>query len=99
MDNYFKASDILDNAIGTDAYFQIKSILLGTKTADVAPVRHGRWIEDERTYPGPGLKNNLCSACGEVAGAWKEGLEPGRKWAYCPNCGARMDKEDEHETD
>ena len=62
--------------------------------ADVAPVRHGRWIEDERTYPGPGLKNNLCSACGEVAGAWKEGLEPGRKWAYCPNCGARMDKED-----
>ena len=67
--------------------------------ADVAEVRHGRWIEDERTYPGPGLKNNLCSACGEVAGAWKEGLEPGRKWAYCPNCGARMGKEDEHEAD
>ena len=61
--------------------------------ADVAPVRHGRWIEDERTYPGPGLKNNLCSVCGEIAGSWKEGLEPGRKWAYCPNCGARMDKE------
>ena len=66
--------------------------------ADVAPVRHGRWIEDERTYPGPGLKNNLCSVCGEIAGSWKEGLEPGRKWAYCPNCGARMGKEDEHET-
>ena len=61
--------------------------------ADVAEVRHGRWIEDERTYPGPGLKNNLCSVCGEIAGSWKEGLEPGRKWAYCPNCGARMDKE------
>ena len=66
-------------------------------TADVAEVRHGRWIEDERTYPGPGLKNNLCSVCGEIAGLWKEGLEPGRKWAYCPNCGARMGKEDEHE--
>ena len=63
--------------------------------ADVAEVRHGRWIEDERTYPGPGLKNNLCSVCGEIAGSWKEGLELGRKWAYCPNCGARMDKEDE----
>ena len=63
--------------------------------ADVVEVRHGRWIEDERTYPGPGLKNNLCSVCGEIAGSWKEGLEPGRKWAYCPNCGARMDKEDE----
>ena len=68
--------------------------------ADVAPVRHGRWIEDERTYPGPGLANNLCSVCGEIAGAWKEGLEPGRKWAYCPNCGAKMDrKEDGHEAD
>lgn len=58
--------------------------------ADVVGVRHGRWIEDERTYPGPGLKNNLCSVCGEIAGSWKEGLEPGRKWAYCPNCGALM---------
>ena len=67
--------------------------------ADVVEVRHGRWIEDERTYPGPGLKNNLCSVCGEIAGSWKEGLEPGRKWAYCPNCGARMEKEDEHEAD
>ena len=66
--------------------------------ADVAPVRHGRWIEDERTYPGPGLANNLCSVCGEIAGAWKEGLAPERKWAYCPACGALMDgKEDEHE--
>lgn len=37
MDNYFKASDILDKAFGTDAYFPIKSILLGTKTADVVP--------------------------------------------------------------
>lgn len=68
-----------------------------TPAADVAEVRHGRWIEDERTYPGPGLKNNLCSVCGEIAGAWKEGLAPERKWAYCPNCGARMGKEDGHE--
>ena len=58
--------------------------------ADVVEVRRGRWIEDERTYPGPGLKNNLCSVCGEIAGSWKEGLELGRKWAYCPNCGALM---------
>ena len=75
----------------------VMAVLDTIPAADVAEVRHGRWIEDERTYPGPGLKNNLCSVCGEIAGSWKEGLEPGRKWAYCPNCGARMDKEDEHE--
>lgn len=72
------------------------AIVMHAPAADVVEVRHGRWIEDERTYPGPGLKNNLCSVCGEIAGSWKEGLEPGRKWAYCPNCGARMGKEDEH---
>lgn len=78
-----------NKAFGHDA-IEIMAEIHYMPAADVAPVRHGRWIEDERTYPGPGLKNNLCSACGEVAGAWKEGLEPGRKWAYCPNCGALM---------
>ena len=76
----------------------VRQNILDMPAADVAEVRHGRWIEDERTYPGPGLANNLCSVCGEIAGAWKEGLAPERKWAYCPACGALMDgKEDEHE--
>lgn len=85
-----------NKAFGHDA-IEIMAEIHYMPAADVAPVRHGRWIEDERTYPGPGLKNNLCSVCGEIAGSWKEGLEPGRKWAYCPNCGARMGKEDGHE--
>lgn len=50
MDNYFSARDILDKAIGTDAYFQIKSILFSLKAADVAEVRHGRWIEYPRAH-------------------------------------------------
>ena len=75
MDNYFKASDILDKAISTDAYFQIKSILLGTKTADVAPVVHAQWEDD------------TCTNCGY-------GVYPWNNTGYCPNCGARMDKED-----
>ena len=86
-----------NKAFGHDA-IEIMAEIHYMPAADVAPVRHGRWIEDERTYPGPGLKNNLCSVCGEIAGSWKEGLEPGRKWAYCPNCGALMEgKEDEHD--
>ena len=38
MDSYFRARDILDKAMGTDAYFQIKSILTGMKAADVVEV-------------------------------------------------------------
>ena len=64
MDNYFKASDILDKAIGTDAYFPIKSILLGTKTADVVPVVR---CEECRYYQNAKLNKKgflICPASG-----------------------------------
>ena len=99
MKEYIKREDAINLLwlFADESCASVVSDFESLPAADVAEVRHGRWIEDERTYPGPGLKNNLCSVCGEIAGSWKEGLEPGRKWAYCPNCGARMGKEDEHE--
>ena len=54
--------------------------------ADVAPVRHGRWIK-----PVPGDGENYCSVC-HAEQPWFYGYgyyEPD----YCPSCGARMDKE------
>lgn len=97
MKEYIKREDAINLLwlFADESCASVVSDFESLPAADVAEVRHGRWIEDERTYPGPGLKNNLCSVCGEIAGSWKEGLEPGRKWAYCPNCGARMGKEDE----
>ena len=69
--------------------------------ADVAPVRHGRWV-DENKNPIPWDECNskcpshsaYCSECGEWLTASDEYPVTG---LYCPNCGARMDKEDEHE--
>ena len=84
MDNYFSSKDILDKAIGTDAYFQIKSILFGLKAADVAEVKHGRWID------------GVCSECGFDAMYYK-GIPAQVYTDYCPSCGARMDKEDGRE--
>jgi hypothetical protein len=84
MDNYFSARDILDKAIGTDAYFQIKSILFSLKAADVAEVRHGRWIAVRGESSGLNWKCSLCA---------KRVLQ---KSPYCPNCGALM-KEEEHD--
>ena len=55
--------------------------------ADVAEVRHGRWI-----HPVPGDGENHCSVC-HAEQPWFYGYgyyEPD----YCPNCGARMDKEE-----
>ena len=83
MDNYFSSREILEKAIGTDAYFQIKSILFGLKAADVE-VKHGRWID------------GVCSECGFDAMYYK-GIPAQVYTDYCPSCGARMDKEDGRE--
>lgn len=53
--------------------------------ADVAEVRHGRWIDVRGESSGLNWKCSLCA---------KRVLQ---KSPCCPNCGARMDKEDEHE--
>ena len=47
---------------------------------DVAPVRHGRWVSVE------GGSFYECSNCGYLTDYHLSN--------YCPNCGAKMDKED-----
>lgn len=62
------------------------SELMAIPAADVAEVRHGRWIFEPGKIP-------YCSEC-------KEYSDDGDKGAtFCPWCGVRMDKEDEHEAD
>lgn len=77
--------------------------------ADVAPVKHGHWILKKRTkLVSTGIakvaeygaavimkkhitvKIPYCSICGERGGDDKLDATP-----FCPNCGARMDKESE----
>ena len=53
-----------------------------TQAADVVPVRHGRWIEQEKYTFGTMYD---CSICGDRI------LDNGHSWNYCPNCGAKMD--------
>lgn len=61
--------------------------ILDAPAADVAPVRHGRWVD------------NHCTACGMMPMGdemWKNhGFEPplfDRFMDYCPSCGAKMDE-------
>ena len=55
--------------------------LLSIPAADVAPVRHGRWVEQEKYDFGTMYD---CSICGDRI------LDNGHSWNYCPNCGAKM---------
>ena len=59
-------------------------------SADVVPVRHGRWIEQEKYTFGVMYD---CSICGDRI------LDNGRPWNYCPQCGARMDGDSDGKAD
>ena len=50
--------------------------------ANVASVRHGRWVEKEKYTFGIMYDCSLCE---------NRILDTGHPWHYCPNCGAKMD--------
>lgn len=61
--------------------------ILDAPAADVAPVRHGRWIEPSRLYYD--AKQYECSLCCSDT-FWKKHSIT-EKYPHCPNCGAKMD--------
>ena len=63
------------------------SALREQDAADVATVRHGRWIETPRLYYG--AKQYECSLCYSDKFWNKHSIY--EKYPHCPNCGARMD--------
>ena len=69
---------------GFDEYARmiVPNTIKNMPAADVAPVRHGRWIEQEKYTFGVMYD---CSICGNRI------LDNGHSWNYCPNCGCRMD--------
>lgn len=93
MDEYIKKSYAIDAVL--DVYYDTPDIdLSGEKfeaaifkipPADVATVRHGRWLDGK------------CTVCGweePDVGTW--GGYDAEAWIetpYCPNCGCKMDLE------
>ena len=82
IDAVYKCSDIFAGdmpvmVVKADAYEALAQL----PSADVAPVRHGRWITTYR-YGFPIWE---CSECGTQTGT--------ANFPYCFNCGAKMDEE------
>lgn len=69
---------------GLTALFQVGDAVKDCAAADVAPVVRGRWND---SYDGI---TPYCSVCGHSHRLMV------RKPSYCPNCGAKMDLEDEN---
>ena len=59
--------------------------VMSIPTADVAPVRHGYWVEQENWATDDYYYT--CSACGEDYNT----IDGTPDYNFCPNCGAKMD--------
>lgn len=87
MKEYIEKAVVLDT-IGVQ-HNGIWNKVYDLPAADVAEVRHGRW---ERVSTASGIISRVrCSVCAGTQPLTFENMP------YCPTCGARMDKEDEHE--
>ena len=76
-----------DKLVSVDA---MKSFIKNRPAADVAPVRHGRWVHE---HMSEGYAWVMCSECEAVI----HKILINKRLNYCPNCGAKMDKPNEPE--
>lgn len=77
-----------------DTYIEYASEdLADIPSADVAPVRHGRWM------PLTDCSNEgiYCSACHKKVYRAEYSNTMKMHSPYCPNCGAKMDMEEDNE--
>ena len=95
MAEYIEREALRDTLYDADAITMSGDKILNQfPGADVAPVRHGRWVDrivDENEVIQPWMERYYCSEC----------LEGGNQswFKFCPNCGAKMDGGDGDEVD
>ena len=78
---------------GVTCNMRAHKIVASIQAADVVEVRHGRWLTTD-AYP----HHLYCSVCYKTYAKnakWVNELDLPTN--YCPNCGARMDKEADHD--
>ena len=75
-----------------DEWQEIIDRIESVPAADVAEMKHGKWIEVQKENIWNDIVPVLeCSACGKYT-VGTRGIMT--KSNYCPNCGAKMDLED-----
>lgn len=97
MDEYIKRDGLL-RKFNVDDMMNVNGTLISLhdarKTisnfpaADVAPVRHGKWVHSRYENCSEQFEMVKCSCCGREAYAMAFYVRDGN---YCPNCGAKMD--------
>jgi hypothetical protein len=99
MDEYVKRETLLNSICnkhcncdydGECPNCRLTEMIQDALAADVAPVRHARWITwEEAGNDIPSPHRHECSACHDAAQVLINNIE--LLSDYCPNCGAKMD--------
>ena len=87
MAEYIDKQAFIDYMMGTSRYFTVKYDIESFPNADVAPVRHGRWISV------PHKLARICSVCNRDE-PYKFADIDADVYDYCPHCGAKMDEKE-----
>ena len=101
-DEYIKKEDAVKAVANTywqgtdcECYAFAHKALDNVPTADVAPVRHGMWVDkgtitDEKAEVITEWQSARCTCCNKYHTT--PYLYYFDNFTYCPNCGARMDE-------
>lgn len=93
MNDYISREDYCEENCGKEnreGYKTCKNCgMLNIPTADVQPIKHGRWIYVGSVRSWDEIK---CSACNSAFSTEDRDLI--LNWDFCPHCGARMDLKD-----
>lgn len=98
MEKYIKLQDVYDllNKMVREPRYQhededyysgvaqVAGELVGIDTIEIEEPKHGKWVAKAVMIRTPSALNYTCSVCGTE----------GHCTPYCPNCGAKMSKED-----
>lgn len=78
-----------------DCVDEARETIKNMPAADVAPVVHGKWVKEPpyKSIGGEYLKALICSKCNSFFVS--DGNKPWQMHNYCPNCGAKMDGEEQ----
>lgn len=91
MTEYINKTELLNNMSDTDMLD--KEEVAEIPAEDVAPIKHGKWLEDGEDDM-IGENSATCSECKDVYCCGDVDFKTFAKfYKYCPNCGAKMDGE------
>jgi len=97
MGEYIKREDAINEIKRFDGYLdddmicRINIALKRIPAADVEPVKHGHWECSDDIY-----ETAICSECGCNTEESYGFVTNSDEYNFCRNCGAKMNKEQEH---